>query len=533
MEHQMDKIEIEEFGKMQASPLYFVQQVWGLSPQPLLPEYYGRYQEGLLLKGEEWRNFCAAVRPAWFASYHEGKHITWQQTLVFYGVEKALRQELHPRISIASGHGTGKSTMLSWFILWFLFVHPDSQVPCTAPTASGLFDVLWKEIHKWLSKMPPALSALYEWQTTHVRMREHPEIWFARAKTSSKENTEALAGVHADWVAPIVDEASGVEEQIFETMEGSLTSGKILVFLVGNGTRSLGYFFDSHHKDKARWQTYTFDSTESPRVDKKFVDGIIAKYGDDSVQYAIRVQGKFPDEGIMDDRGYVQMFTADDIHTVPFDHDWRPVGRAIGALDASGEGQDMTAWAVRDRQRAAIVGEEQISTPAGMAIRSMTLMDRYNVSPEDFVIDAFGSGHAVSQEIALASSKLETPWRVTPINSGEPCENEDDKDQFLNKRAEGYYKLLKWLRGGGEIMDSHGLKDELLSIRFRRTQNGRVQIMSKLDMKRLGFQSPDKADALSYTFLVEEQMFSREELLGVIEERRGRSNSIREAAGIT
>jgi len=38
-------------------------------------------------------------------------------------------------------------------------------------------------------------------------MKEHPEIWFARAKTSSKENTEALAGVHADWVAPIVDEA--------------------------------------------------------------------------------------------------------------------------------------------------------------------------------------------------------------------------------------------------------------------------------------------------------------------------------------
>lgn len=525
-------IDVQEFGKMQASPLYFVFLTWGLIPQPVLPEFYDQYQTGLLLKGEDWRAFCASVKPSWFGPYHEGRHITWQQTLVFHGVEKALKGELHPRISIASGHGTGKSTMLSWFILWFLFVHPDSQVPCTAPTASGLFDVLWKEIHKWLAKMPAGMSNLYEWQTTHVRMKEHPEIWFARAKTSSKENTEALAGVHADWVAPIVDEASGVEEQIFETMEGSLTSGKILVFLVGNGTRSIGYFFDSHHKDKARWQTYTFSSLDSPRVDKKFVDGIIAKYGDDSIQYAIRVLGKFPDEGIMDDKGYVPMFTEADLHLVPFDHNWKPVGHVIGALDASGEGQDITAWAVRDRQRAGIVAEEQISSAAGMAIRSMTIMDKFQVKPEDFIVDAFGAGHAVAQEIALASAKMENPMRVTPINSGEPSETDSDRLQYLNKRAEGYYKLLKWLRGGGEIMDSPRLKDELLSIRFRRTQNGRVQIMSKLDMKRLGFPSPDKADALSYTMLIPEDPYSYEDLASVHQKRIDRTNAIREGAGI-
>lgn len=517
---------------MRESPLYFVKQVWGLSPQPVLPEIKGVYDAGLLLKGEEWRAFCSSVKPSWFAAYHENEHITWQQALVFHGIEKALREELHPRISIVSGHGTGKSTMLSWIILWFLFVHPDSQVPCTAPTASGLFDVLWKEIHKWLMRMPASVSNFYEWQTTHIRMKERPETWFARAKTSSKENTEALAGVHADWVAPIVDEASGVDEQIYETMEGSLTSGHILVILTGNGTRSIGYFFDSHHKDKARWQTYSFDSTESPRVDKKYVDGIVAKYGSDSIQYAIRVQGMFPDEGIMDDKGYVQMFTPADLHIVPFDHDWRPTGRSVGALDASGEGQDTTAWAVRDRQRAGIVGEEQISSAAGMAIRSMTLMDRFHVQPEDFVIDAFGVGHAVAQEIALASAKLNNPWRVTPMNSGEPCDDEADREQFINKRAEGYYKLLKWCRAGGEIMDSPRLRDELLSIRFRRTQNGRVQIMSKLEMKRLGLPSPDKADALSYTMLPKDDGFSYEEIGAVREKRLGHSMVARDSAAM-
>ncbi|MBP9771423.1 MAG: hypothetical protein KBD16_00650 [Candidatus Pacebacteria bacterium] len=500
----MNKADVLEFGKMQSSPLYFIKQVWGLSPQPVLPSHTLQYQQGLLTKGEEWRAFCSSVRPDWFAPYHNNEHITWQQSLVFHGIEKSLRHELHPRISIVSGHGTGKSTMLSWIILWFLFVHPDSQVPCTAPTASGLFDVLWKEIHKWLSKMPPQMQALYEWQTTHVRMKEHPEIWFARAKTSSKENTEALAGVHADWVAPIVDEASGVDEAIYETMEGSLTSGNILPILVGNGTRSIGYFYDTHHKDKARWQTYSFSSLDSPRVDVRYVQGIKDKYGDDSVQYAIRVLGEFPDEGIMDDKGYVQMFSLSDIHLVPYDFNWTPIGRTVMAMDASGEGQDVTAWAVRDTARAAIVAEEQISSAKGMAVRTITLCDKFHVKPEDFIVDAFGSGHAVSQEIALATADQGKPWRVTPINSGEPSEEDTDRAQYINKRAEAYAKLLKWFRQGGEVMDSERLKDELLSIRFRRTQNGRIQIMSKLEMRRLGLPSPDKADALSYTMLVKE-----------------------------
>jgi len=207
----------------------------------------------------------------------------------------------------------------------------------------------------------------------------------------------------------------------------------------------------------------------------------------------------------MDDKGYVQMFSEYDIHLSPYDHNWRPVGRVVGALDASGEGQDTTAWAMRDRARAAIVAEEQISSPAGMATRTVTLCDKFHVKPEDFIIDAFGAGHAVAQEIALVTANQGKPWRVTPINSGEPCEDEGDRAQYMNRRAEAYYKLLKWFRGGGEVMDSDRLKDELMSIRFRRTNNGRIQIMSKIEMKKLGFPSPDKADALSYTMLVKEE----------------------------
>lgn len=505
----MLEITPEAFREMQWSSLIFVKQIWGLEPQPIREMYHARFLLGLKLTGKAWDAFAATVKPYWFGKYEDGKHITWQQALVLFGVDKALRGEVSNRISIVSGHGIGKSALFSILVLWFLFTKNESQVALTAPTADQMYDVLWKELKKWIERMPKPIADLYLWESSHVRIREKPAVWFARAKTSSKENTEALAGVHADWVLIGADEASGIEEPIFETMEGALTSGQVIVFLVSNGTRPIGYFYDTHHKDAARWQCYSFSSLDSPRVDRKYVQGIVDKYGEDSVQYAIRVRGQFPDEGIMDDKGYVQLFNEKDIRITPFDTQWKPTGRTKAALDASGEGQDTSEWAVRDRQRAAIVATEKVSTDAGMAIKSITLLDKYGVDPIDFAIDAFGSGANVSMEIALATAKQKRPWRTWPINVGEPCDDPNDRELYVNVRALMFYRMLMWARAGGEFMDSPGLKEELLSIRFKRTSNGRVQIMDKVQMKKLGFKSPNKADALAMTFVRPESVEAR------------------------
>lgn len=490
------------YQEMEKSSLYFVKVVWGLVPQPLKEEYKDQFRTGLTLKGKEWDTFAKTVTPDWFLKYEEGKHLTWQQSLIFFGVDKAIRGDVPLRISIVSGHGIGKSCTLSLLIAWFLFVHPESQVACTSPGKEQLFDVLWKEIKKWLDKADPNIAKMYEWETSHIRMKESPMTWFARAKTASKENTEALAGVHADWVMMAIDEASGVDEQIFETMEGALTSGNILVFLISNGTRANGYFYDTHHKDAPRWQNYTFSSLDSPRVDTKYVTSIIEKYGEDSIQYAIRVKGQFPKEDGMDDSGYVPLLKESDIR-VQFDFgkslNFSP--NSVLGVDPAGDGDDKTSWVIRDNFKAKKLYEESKSTAKSIAERTLTLMTEYNIRPRNVVIDAFGVGADVGKEIAIASRGL---VNVTTVNTGDKCELEKDKDVYLNKRAMCFYESKKWLAQGGEIVeDNNGnFKDELKGIRYKRNLAGLIQIMPKLDMKKkYGLKSPNDADAFSLTFL--------------------------------
>lgn len=486
--------------EMERSSIYFTRQVWGLTPQPLTTKRKQEFIEGLKLKGKDWDNFTKTVTKDWFSEFEEGKHITWQQSLILYGVDKAMRGDIPLRISIVSGHGIGKSMILSILILWFLFVHPDCQIACTSPGQQQLYDILWKEIKKWIDKAYPSIGQMYLWESSHIRMKESPQTWFARAKTASKENTEALAGVHADWVMMAIDEASGVDEAIFETMEGSLTSGNILVFLISNGTRANGYFYDSHTKDASRWQNYSFSSLDSPRVDHKYVDGIIEKYGIDSVQYAIRVLGQFPKEDGMDDSGYVPLLKHTDIHTQPDYGNILSFGpESILGVDPAGDGDDKTSWVIRDQFKAKKLFEENKSTSKSIAERTMTLMTEFKIKPHNVVVDAFGTGMDVGKEIAIASKGS---INVTTVNTGDKCERQEDKDVYLNKRAEIFYKAKVWLQSGGELVENGNFKDELIGIRYKRNLAGLIQIMPKIDMKkRYGLKSPNDADAFSLTFL--------------------------------
>ena len=493
----MSKEDIQLFKRFQASPIFFIEKMWGLTPQPLKEDFK------LVAKTAELSDY----KVQWFKPFIRGEHVTWQQWVMLLAIEKALRYEAPKRLSVRSGHGIGKDAFLSWLILWYLFCFKDSQIPATAPTSEQIHDILWKEIAVWKDRMKDEVKNLYDWTRGYVRIKERPETWFARARTAVKEKPEALAGIHGDYVLIPVDEASGVPNEIFRPAEGALTNENVFMVLISNPTRLIGYFYDSHHSDKDNWQTFRFSSKDSPIVEDGYVHRIADKYGIDSDEYKFMVEGEFPKADAVDDQGYVPLLLESDLKQVA-DIDF--IGDVILTVDPSGEGSNKTEWVARDEFKMKVMATEKTSTPKSIAQKTMSLMDLLGINKEDakyrVVIDAFGEGGKAIKELALLGIN------VCSITVGEKPNIDDPKDDknriYLNKRAMGFDELKKWLRSGGELVRNKKWS-QLLIIRYRRELSDKMKIMGKKEMRREGIESPDVADCSMLSFLAEKKPLTK------------------------
>src|SRR3990167_240076 len=427
--------------------------------------------------------------------------LSWQQHDILLAVEKALRREDKSRIVIEAGHGIGKTATIAWLILWYLLCHKDAQVGCTSPTADQLYDVLWKELSKWLKLMRlKQVADLYEWSTTYIRIKQSPETWFARARTARKEAPEAFAGLHGKYVMLIGDEASGIPDEIYSTAEGSLTDKNILVILISNPTRLIGYFYEATHgKDAINWQRLQFSSLDSPIVDNEFNLRIEEKYGKESDEYRIKVLGLPPDEESVDDKGFLPVYTRDEIDNNQSDEDFDYVSSfnsPILSVDPSGEGKDKTVWMLRSQFAIKKLGEERISTEKTIANRTYEYMCDYSVPLSNVYIDGFGIGGRVAQELAVVAEAHGSDRANVVLTSESP-----EDENYLNIRAETAFRLKQFIRQGGKF-ERNKCWEELLFIRYRRQErSGRVQLMEKEMMRKLLGASPDNFDAACLLFV--------------------------------
>lgn len=75
----------------------------------------------------------------------------------------------NPKVAVKSGQGVGKTGLEAVALLWFLCCYPYPRIVATAPTKQQLYDVLWSEASKWMSKSP-LLSSILKWTKTYIYM---------------------------------------------------------------------------------------------------------------------------------------------------------------------------------------------------------------------------------------------------------------------------------------------------------------------------------------------------------------------------
>ena len=230
----------------------------------------------------------------------------WQReilTLIRDGlvdVNKAIQ------LAVASGHGIGKTALVSWIILWAISTKPDARGVVTANTETQLKTKTWAELGKWYHMFIAkeffafTATALFSKDTAHERQ------WRIDMVPWSERNTEAFAGLHNKErrILVVFDEASAIPDVIWETTEGALTDAntEIIWCVFGNPTRNTGRFrecFPGQRHSKA-WKTKQVDSREVSLTNKDQIQAWIDAYGEDSDFVRIRVKGVFPRTGEME-----------------------------------------------------------------------------------------------------------------------------------------------------------------------------------------------------------------------------------------
>lgn len=394
------------------------------------------------------------------------------------------------KISVRSGHGTGKSTVASWAMLWFMLTRAPVKVVVTAPTASQLFDALFGECRRWAKLLPPAVGELLEIKSDRIELKASPEEAFISARTSRSEQPDALQGIHAEFVLLVVDEAPGVSEAVFESAGGSMSGHNATTLLLGNPTRTTGYFYETFHRLSGDWKNLHVSCLDSPRVSQEYVSEMATRYGEGSNAYRVRVLGEFP---LADDDTLISLELAQ--AAVDRDVVQNPGSPIFWGLDVARFGTDSSALC--KRQGNVVIEPPKtwknldLMTLAGAVLHEWECCDAKD-RPADILVDSIGLGAGVVDRLR----EMKLP--VRGINVGE---SPAIKNQYANLRAELWGRAKAWLeKRDCKLPRDERLVNELSSPRYSFMSNGKLKLESKDDMKRRGLASPDVADAFVLTF---------------------------------
>jgi phage terminase large subunit len=408
------------------------------------------------------------------------------------------------RLAMKACKGPGKTTVLAWIVWNFLATRPYANVAATSISGDNLQDGLWKELAKWQHRSAFLLRT-FEWQKTRIVAKEAPAHWWASARQWSKsadasQQANTLAGLHADYMLFVIDEAGGVPQAVAATAEAALASGIETKFVIaGNPTSTEGPLWMACTQHAALWKVIEItgdpDAPErSPRISKEWARQQIEMYGRDNPWVLVNVFGQFPPGSIN------ALLGPDEVHEAmrrwPADEEYEWSQKRIG-VDVARFGDDRTVLFPRQGLAAFDPVEMRGARTTAIAARVMHLQADWSEQSGDralaLIDDTGGWGHGtVDNLIAAGQAPIAVQYHAPAIDR-----------QYKNRRAEMWMEMAKWVKRGGCLPNIPELVAELTTPTYTFV-SGQFLIEDKDLVKgRLG-RSPDLADALALTFALPE-----------------------------
>lgn len=413
----------------------------------------------------------------------------WQKEILCNIRDGLLTLDQAIQIAVASGHGIGKSALVSWLILWALTTSPNTRGIVTANTENQLRTKTWPEVQKWFRLFIGKQFFQITATAIFSNYPEYEKTWRIDAIPWSENNTEAFAGLHnqGNRIILIFDEASAIADTVWEVAEGALTDSdtEIIWCVFGNPTRNTGRFRECFRKNRHRWIHKQIDSRTVKHTNKNQIDKWVEDYGVDSDFVKIRVRGEFPNTS---SRQFIGSDLVDAARGKRLSRDSHHFAPVIIGVDPAIYGDDECVIYLRQGLMSKQLGcYRKVGDDFLIAGYVAQFEDEYKADAV-FVDMGYGTG------IISAGRQMGRQWTMVAFGS------RSTKDGYLNKRAEMWGDIKAWLKEGGALPDDPIICEEIGSPEYIVKLDGKIQLESKEDMKRRGVLSPNRADALALTF---------------------------------
>jgi len=425
------------------------------------------------------------------------------------------------RVSVSSGHGTGKTRSFGVICLWHLLCYLNSNTYVTAPKLKTVREGVWKEITTMLAEIrkgPHAWIADYVViQAEKVYVVGNSATWYVTTRTAPRGSPENLAGTHGEYLLWLADEASGIPDENFGVIGGALTAERNRFIMASQPTRSTGFFWETHHSQSIHrgggWTPLVFNSEESPIVSLKFIKEKRLQYGGRmEPEYQIKVLGMFPTNLSKYLLSTMMIERAIDMASpILPGEEW---GHLIVVDVAAGVGRDKTVAThlrvsgkgdrlANERRRKAEVVDIPIYsanedwTPLAVKLRDYAM--RFpNVT---IVIDVSAMGMQFMrrlQELQEGSMIIQgVQWGAKPHSNA-------NRKRFINQRAQCTIHAAEGIKDN-VVKLSPKYKRDLIDQGSRMPYDlddlGRYRIESKATMASDGLSSPDLFDTICMAFL--------------------------------
>ncbi len=398
-------------------------------------------------------------------------------------------------VAVASGHGIGKSALVSQIIDWGLSTHDDCKILVTAGTEPQLRTKTWPEVSKWrrLSITEPWFRCVAT--SLHSTDAKHEKTWRADAMPWSEHNSEAFAGLHnkGKRIIVIFDEASAIHDKIWEVTTGALTDeGTEIIWLAfGNYTKNAGRFHECFGKNAHRWHTRQIDSRTVEGTNKEQLAKDIQDYGgEDSDLARVRIKGQAPRAGSM-------QFIPSDIVAAACTREatagiYDPL--VLGVDVARSLAGDESCLRFRRGRDARSIKPIYLRTDDTMLLAGRVVQEARERRADAVFIDVTGVGGGVVDRCRQLG------LQCIGVNNGGVSDIPVEGELVGNKAAEMYARMRIWLRTGGAIDDDPALRAQLEGREYGYNAHNEIILERKDDMKKRGLSSPDRADGLSLTF---------------------------------